>query len=55
MPLRKIQTGGDRCPPGVLCMSSSVIIFIVLAIVVGLGFLIIFTGINKQIFLQPFK
>jgi hypothetical protein len=50
MPLRKIQTGGARCPPGVLCMSTNVIIFLVLAIIVGLGFLIMFTGINKQIF-----
>jgi hypothetical protein len=44
MTYRKIQTGGARCPPGVLCMSSSVVIMLVLAIIVGLGFLVLFTG-----------
>jgi hypothetical protein len=50
MPLRKIQSGGARCPPGVLCMSPTIIIFLILAIIVGIVFLALFTGINKQVF-----
>jgi hypothetical protein len=50
MPLRKIQSGGAKCPPGVLCMSPSIIIFLVLAIIIGLVFLVLFTGMNKNIF-----
>jgi hypothetical protein len=48
MAVKRLQLGQSKCPPGVLCMSSSVVIMLVLAIIVGIGFLVIFTRGNPM-------
>ena len=44
MAIKRLQLGQpSKCPPGVLCMSNSVVIILVLSIIVGIGFLAIFS------------
>ena len=44
MAIKRLQLSqSSKCPPGVLCMSNSVVIMLVLAIIVGIGFLALFS------------
>ena len=43
MAIKRLPISTSKCPPGVLCMSNSVVIMLVLAIIVGIGFLAIFS------------